>query len=440
MVVTRAEERAQEERLRDLEELPNLPDSQTSSPLSLPPPSPQPIRSKSFLTMSLALPKFDGGEGKAKAFINDFDIAMLDRDVERDDKKAKYFVRCLVPDSRAERWLDRLDEATKASYSLLEAAFKSTFIDVSVTDVSRMNALQQMMKTRLKDADVGRSASNDPTPYHIRYCEEMARLGSKVPVNTHDSTKVAAILSNVGGGLAKTLREERKDTFDGVLDGIRDLSDWQIKDIQHYAMVEQLANASTARSPPPIRQSALPLSPALTDVSLPQERPARRGQQEARYNQGTNQDRFLPITAAHQARIDEWEARFGDVEPSADMNYPLTPGTEQAGTRECYKCGTKRPLNHIARECPNPWVNPKEQSYRYRVSEKKRSMGDRGNSYQNNQNYRSNGYYASGANAVPVPQGIATVGALGFEYDDDDQEGLSWMALQGQGNEEGLGF
>jgi hypothetical protein len=149
----------------------------------------------------------------------------------------------------------------------------------------------------------------------------------------------------------------------------------------------------------------------------------------------------VTITPAHQAKIDEWEARFGGAEITAESNYPLTPGTEPAGTRECFKCGTKRPTPHQSRECPNLRVSAKEQDYRFKVSEKKRLAGQQQNYGQGqpgrqfggyNQRYGQGQGFASGSNSVPIPPRGIMVGALEFE---EDREGLEWMGLNDQGQD-----
>lgn len=411
----------------------------------------------------LDLPKFDGSEAKAKSFLNDFDIAMLDRGVDDADdaKKGRYFVRCMIPDSRAERWIDRLNEATKKSYTALETSFKETFVGQGgINEVVRMGALQDMMKTKFRDSDVGKTDSNG-VPLHIKYCEEMARLGNKVPTSTHDSTKVAAVFNGVGGGLGKVLRESPHDTFEEVLSSIKNITEWQIRDVQHWALIESMASTN---------RRALPISPALSTEELPPiSRVPSYGEANRKrevYARSGDQlgadDRYRAITPAHQARIDEWEARYGaGAEVTAESNFPLTPGTEPAGSKECYKCGTKLPSVHIARECPNKWVNTREQNFRFKVSEVKRTQGNQygrqgnqrsgnGQGYASNQGYNAynnapynnsgpyNNYYASGPNRAPIGRQTAVVGAMDWEEDDEEEEGLNWMAFQGNVGGRGL--
>jgi hypothetical protein len=236
------------------------------SDFETPLPSPVPRKPKKR-TMNGNLPKFDGSNDKAKSFLNDFDIAMLDRDVEDDAKQAKYFVKCIVPDSRADRWLERLPAATKASFSLLEISFKSNFVENGMTDQARMNTLGQMMRTRIRDIDVGKADSSG-VQLTVKYCEEMARLGMKVPLDTAESTKIGAVLTGLGGGLARVVRESNHNTFDQILETIRGLTDYQMREIQHYALVEQLAiDGSRMR-----RQGGYLSPPASTGTPSPENR------------------------------------------------------------------------------------------------------------------------------------------------------------------------
>jgi hypothetical protein len=183
---------------------------------------------------------FDGSNEKAKAFLNDFDIAMLDRNCETDSRMAKYFIKCIVPDSRADRWLERLSPADKTSYALLEASFKATFVEQGISDAARMSTLGQMKRVRIRDLDVGKTDTTG-VMLHVKYCEEMARLGLKVPLDTSDSTKIGAVLTGLGGGLSKIVREGDHSTFDKILDTIRNITDYQIREVQHYAYIDALA-------------------------------------------------------------------------------------------------------------------------------------------------------------------------------------------------------
>lgn len=441
MVQTRAE-------LERLANLPTVPDdSDTDSDLSdltedaESIPDVEPTTTARSIKMYAELPKFDGTDAKAKSFLNDFEIAMLDRDIEDDKKKARYFVRCMTPDSRSEQWLDRCDQATKDSFDALEISFKNTFADNNTSDLLKMAALQQMMKTRLRDQDVGRTDAMG-VPLHVKYCEEMSKLGRTVPNTTADSTKVATILTNVGGGLAKVIRETgQNDTFEHCLTSIKSLTDWQIKEVQHWALIEQWS------SKPP--RTSLPLSPALSVEALPasrsgsfssyDQRPPPPRPEPARND--SRDQRFLPITPAHQSKIDEWEARFGqNAEVTADCGFPLTPGTDPTGSRECYKCGTKRPNVHLGRDCPNQWVNQREQNFRYKVSERRRIPGGQQN--QGRQQFQNFGAgYRSNSNQEPLGQRSIPVHAMDYEEEADEQgDGLGWMDLQGAGNARGLGL
>ncbi|KAH8080212.1 hypothetical protein HD553DRAFT_345130 [Filobasidium floriforme] len=438
MVNTRHAERLEQERLAVLRLLPGADDFDSDSELSDPPDTPD----TPDLTprMFAELPKFDGNDAKAKSFLNDFEIAMLDRNIIDDDvKKARYFVRCMTPDTRSEQWVEQCDQATKGSFEALETSFKATFCDKNASDIVQMAALQQMMKTRLRDQDVGKTDAMG-VPMHVKYCEEMARLGRSVPNTTADSTKVATILTNVGGGLAKVIRDVgQNDTFEHCLKAIKELTDWQIKEIQHWAIVEQWS------SRPP--KTALPISPALSVEALPASRsnsfsnPTQRTPRNEAGGSNDRDNRYVAITPAHQAKIDEWESRWGvGSEVTADCGFPLTPGTDPTGSRECYKCGTKKPSVYLARDCPNLWVNQREQNYRYKVSERRRIPGNQ--QYQARQSQYQNfgaGYRGSGANQEPLGQPVP-VHAITIDDDSEEEDGLGWMDLQGAGNARGLGF
>jgi hypothetical protein len=79
-----------------------------------------------------------------------------------------------------------------------------------------------------------------------------------------------------------------------------------------------------------------------------------------------------PMSAAHRSAVEDRERRNGGREITADSEYPLTPGTEPAGTRECWDCGTHLPDRHLAPACTHvekvPWM---ERQYRMKFALRK---------------------------------------------------------------------
>jgi hypothetical protein len=66
-------------------------------------------------------------------------------------------------------------------------------------------------------------------------------LDLKVPLDTSDSTKIGAVLTGLRGGLLKIVREGDHSTFDKILDTICNITNYQIREVQHYAYIDALA-------------------------------------------------------------------------------------------------------------------------------------------------------------------------------------------------------
>lgn len=78
------------------------------------------------------LPKYAGlgGWEGARSFINDFELAMLERRLElEDERQAEYFVRSMVPGSAGETWLESLagENDMLRSYRALKQGFEEAF-------------------------------------------------------------------------------------------------------------------------------------------------------------------------------------------------------------------------------------------------------------------------------------------------------------------------
>ncbi|KAG6913106.1 hypothetical protein DXG01_009630 [Tephrocybe rancida] len=71
---------------------------------------------------------------------------------------------------------------------------------------------------------------------------------------------------------------------------------------------------------------------------------------------------------AYREELRKWEEQYGTSREVDFMcsPYPLTPGTQIIGSRECFKCGHS---GHISRFCDNPTqISMKEQRWRGRIA------------------------------------------------------------------------
>ncbi|KAF8068833.1 hypothetical protein FPV67DRAFT_1668891 [Lyophyllum atratum] len=105
-----------------------------------------------------------------------------------------------------------------------------------------------------------------------------------------------------------------------------------------------------------------------------------------------------------------WEAIHGMVREVDFLcqPYPLTPGTEKIGSRECFKCGYS---GHIARQCDNQQVNRREQRWRGLIGRCLFGMGGRaGDSFGVLQ-------ISAVEETLPYDPAIYDAGSLEFEED-----------------------
>lgn len=147
---------------------------------------------------------------------------------------------------------------------------------------------------------------------------------------------------------------------------------------------ERMANA-TPRGPPPNVRFNTPsrdsepnpfLTPGATRPSSAFNRPPGTPQTPSR-SRPTNEElaqRAVALTstypttpegiAQYQVALQAWEAAHAPLR-EVDFTtppYPLTPGTVNIGSRECFRCGQR---GHISRDCPETQhVNVREQRWR----------------------------------------------------------------------------
>jgi hypothetical protein len=255
-----------------------------------------------------AIPKFNGRENPV--WLNDFEIAMMDRSTKPDDANyTAYFKFSMLPDSPAEVWFETLPEATKTNGLLLREAWKSEF----GTATTASSALDLFLDLKLKDDDIGRPQGG--VPVHVTLAEAAAGHAARIPTkDMAEHVKSRTIISNVGPLLRGFLRGRAVDQKSPkeLLRTIKDLSPTDIHSIllplqqnrriaelenqsRRIADLENRLRANKPTGPPAARQP-------MQEAVAPQ-------QDNLRAPQPWNRPRSLPHpnhTPEHIAEIDKW--------------------------------------------------------------------------------------------------------------------------------------
>ncbi|KAG6863226.1 hypothetical protein C0991_007320, partial [Blastosporella zonata] len=156
----------------------------------------------------------------AQDFFKSFNYAMGSKD---DAHKRRQFMYCLHSGGAAERWYTGLDEATKADWALVEAAFNVRWPPISIAAKSTEEYVEELLECRLADATLGSKecVADREVWTHIAWADKMAMFTSGADVLSSKT-----YISQVKKALPGTIRDKLADSYTNwttFLDDVRNI-------------------------------------------------------------------------------------------------------------------------------------------------------------------------------------------------------------------------
>jgi hypothetical protein len=328
---------------------------------------------------NIKIPSF-GGENFS-TWLKEFKMAMLMLDFdENDTKQAKFFSVCLVEGSVASQWYETLDDQVKSSWTALQPNLKNKFGE-SVDD--KHSAFREMVGLRLADRDVG-VPDEDGVAKHVAWARKIAILSRKAGEDPNDNNAYL-VFNNVGEALQNVLTNTgNADNVSRITAKVETLSPIEVESIGNIVRREEQAAALNTRLQQLERQlsgTRLPLSTQSTGGSQQNQSYEKRAQSYGRQDEATFDTENInlgpfPATASgiadYKKAVNGWYSKYGTgATSSLSRPFPLSPGTADAGSNECFNCGQ---TTHLRVNCSAKHPLPlNEQRYRGMIMQQRRN-------------------------------------------------------------------
>jgi hypothetical protein len=352
------------------------------------------------------LPEFDGrNEDVAKSFLRKW-MLHVGRQQMTADEKAEYFSACFPDRSPASKWYNKLADEVREDYEEVLERFRERWVSEVEEPEDSVGLITDVLKTKIADSDVGRKTVGGKDVL-LEWARRMKGLFDQMGKDASEELKGSWMLCNCGPELQNVLYRKVADVnLKTVHTAILRLLPHEIHSIKIAVATRTLLAASASsvsrgNYTPRVAIVATAAEPAVAaSVASATTNSTTAGTKTKAKELGRE---LTDQPEEHIAAVRAWEAKNGGKEITADSDYPLTPGTEPAGTFECWACGLKTPPRHRADTCPNKKVEKNQEIFRMRVAMLKRSQGTLG--------------AASGVNATPL--GTRTPAAVNMVDTDD---------------------
>jgi hypothetical protein len=339
----------------------------------------------------------------AQNFLRGTEMYILINGVKDEAVKVAIFSTLISAGSQADLWWTNLDTAHKASWSAVRTAFIAKWPAIVAADKTKLEYQKELLALRLKEEEVGEriTVAGIETWSHVHFHGTLRKLVQDAGVET-----APILIQPVRDALPRTLRDLTSPAppdWDTFLNEIKnaniDTLLEKVKRAKERKEVEKAQNARIARletrQHDPVENLRLqmqrtsigtPVNQTAPYMSQPQNAhnaaaynsqarrqvryvtgnqpgtvPRPRGQpptQEERDLMRTrvNELTHHPDTAAGQAAYEEqlrqWRSKWGSgARCSEHTPVPLTPGTAQICSGECFRCGAH---GHISPDCQVP--------------------------------------------------------------------------------------
>lgn len=312
--------------------------------------------------------------------------------------------------SEADNWWVALDACHKQSWADVKTAFEAEWPAIAVAKKSKLDYQKELLALRLKDEEVGEriTVAGVSTWSHLHYHSRLKKLVQDAgvagaPVFIHqvrealprvirDLTSPApadwnTFLTEISNADIPTIQDkarhekEKKEAEKVQNARIARLEGHQRDPVEILRL--QMQQASITPAPATIPQSRTTSSPGIQRLqsqphTIPSTTMTRRQIRYVAANQTTTpqRPRGQPPTqeerdalrarinelphhqstdvgqAAYEEQVRQWVTRWGESARCTESTpFPLTPGTAQICSGECFRCGAH---GHISPACPLP--------------------------------------------------------------------------------------
>jgi hypothetical protein len=340
----------------------------------------------------------------AQNFLRATEMYILVNGIKDEAVKIELFGTLISAGSQADLWWTNLDTKHKTSWSAVRAAFIAKWPAIIAADKTKLEYQKELLALRMKEEEVGTriTIAGIETWAHIHFHGTLQKLVQDAGV---DSAPI--LIQPVRDALPRTLRDltsPAPPNWNTFLTEIKDANiDTLLEKVKRAKERKEVENAQNARiarlenrQGDPVEILRLQMQQATIGTPVNQtvpynapraqtpqpnptfNNPARRqiryvtgnqtgttqrprGQpptQEERDTMRTRVNELIhhPDTSTGQAGYEEqlrqWRAKWGNgARCSEHTPFPLTPGTAQICSGECFRCGSH---GHISPECQVP--------------------------------------------------------------------------------------
>jgi hypothetical protein len=341
---------------------------------------------------TVKIPKFGGDD--FRAWFNDFQNCMLLLDCDENRaKQAKFFRVNLIEGSAASIWFDTcVPEAAKSDWNALVPLLRAKFDD-SIED--KRAAFRVLTTTKLEDGEIGASDQKG-TLKHVAWTRTIA-IAKQRAGQDPDNLNAFLVLNNVGPHLRLLLMATGAlGTVGQICSKVEALTPNEVETIRDMVRRERdTAEMRTKVAQLEKRLARQPLEPVQYERYVPAAAvPFQRSSWDSQNIPPSTEDVRVepgPFPATpdghkrYRTAVESFYKKHGDgAYASLSKPFPLSPGTEAAGSNECFKCGRS---SHLRPQCTATYSLPEnEQRYRGSVMKQRRENGLGGS--QNNKPIR----------------------------------------------------
>lgn len=348
---------------------------------------------------------FHGKESEnAQNFMRSTEAYFLINRITDEAMKVALFSALISAGSQADHWWTNLDAQHKGTWTTVKAAFETKWPTIAVAGKTTLEYQKELLALRLKEEDVGEriTLAEVTTWSHIHFHNQLKTLVQDAGV-----ANAPVLIHPVRDALPRVLRDlttPAPPDWNTFLNEIKDVNvdilQDKVKQEKEKKEAERAQNVHIARlesrQHDPVEVLRLQMQQATLGASAPtrgmsattlqtrgnpmmqQGQVTRRQVRYTPANQSQNGQRVLRSAPTqeerdnlrarvneipHQADTDaghvayneqrrQWAARWGEgARCSENTPFPLTPGTAQICSGECFRCGAH---GHISPACQLP--------------------------------------------------------------------------------------
>ncbi|KAG7529020.1 hypothetical protein FFLO_05813 [Filobasidium floriforme] len=293
---------------------------------------------------------------------------------ENDGKQARFFQVNLIEGSVAWNWYNSglVSPEAKKSWSLLLPLLKQRF-DNSLED--RHNAFVHISTSKLADTQIGVKGP-DGEYEHVTWARKLA-VASQGAGQDPDNNNAFLVLNNLGPQIrnlvSSTGCSSSVSRICQKIEGLSSMEITAIKDAVEKESENAKMRAQIAMLQRQILRSPSEMTPQIYTPPTAYQQPSGQ-ENRAPQSLGPFPQTTEGMDAYKRAVADFYKAWGANSFASLSRPFPLSPGTDEAGSNECFKCGK---ADHLRAQCTASYTLPEnEQRYRGSVMKQKRERGN----------------------------------------------------------------